>query len=589
MNKKGNFTCIGFYCLVLIGLLSCKSEPEITSFEVAIRLPNEPESLHPIFSKSIFASQIETLIMLPVTEFDPFSLTLSPLLITEIPAAENVTEGKHTGGKVYHLTFRPEAVWADNKPVTAEDYLFTFKSVYNPHVNAGSWRGFMDFISEIVIDPNDAKKVSVYIDSAYILGFDAATNFNIYPAHIYDPEHIMSAFTLEELREADNVWTPEQDSLLKRFATLYESPEFFRNTVTGSGAYELDQWVTGESIRLKRKQNWWADQLKDPPLLLQAYPSAITYRIILDAGAAEAALKTGEIDLMAEMPAKAFTTLRNDPAWKDKLQFATPAILQINYIEINNRDSILADPRIRRALAYSIDYNAIVDNVMQGLAKQAIGPIHPDKDNNNPDHDNSTLQPLQQDLNKSLQLIKEAGWSDTNGDGTPDKIINGKREALQLNIKVTNKEEGLATANIIKENAAKAGFDIEIVIVDPSQLQQDARQRNFQLMPVRVISFPGLYDPSPNWHSSSDRPGGSNRSGFRSDELDRIIEKLRTTEDPTEMNTLYKAFQQIIYDEQPAIFLFTPQERIVASKRIVLKTSSRRPGYFENLIKPSGS
>ena len=56
-------------------------------------------------------------------------------------------------------------------------------------------------------------------------------------------------------------------------------------------------------------------------------------------------------------------------------------------------------------------------------------------------------------------------------------MINGKRKELHLEIKITNKEEGMAIANIVKENAAKAGFDIEIVVVDPSQLQQDVRQQ----------------------------------------------------------------------------------------------------------------
>jgi ABC-type transport system substrate-binding protein len=584
MYKKEIYTRIVICFLFLAGVLSCKNGQEVSSFELALRLPNEPESLHPIFSKSLYAAPIESLILLPVAEYDPISLNYSPVLITAIPLSEKVKEGKHAGGKVYKMTFRPEAVWADGKPVTALDYLFTFKAVYNPHVNAGSWRGFMDFISEIVIDPADPKHVSVYMDSTFILGFDGASNFNIYPAHIYDPEQIMSGFTLEELREANKVWTPEQDSLLKRFATRFESPEFFRETVSGSGPYELDQWMTGEYIRLKRKQNWWGDQLKDPPLLLQAFPSVITYKILLDAAAAEAALKAGEIDLMAEVPVTAFNNLRNDPDWKDKLQFATPAILQVNFIEINTRDSILADVRIRKALAYSLDYDGIVNNVMQGLAEKTIGPIHPDKDYYNKD-----LKPLSQDVSKSLALIKEAGWTDSNGNGTPDKVINGKREELHLEIKTTNKEEGLAIANVLKENAAKVGFDIAIVIVDPSQLQQDVRQRNFDLMPARVTAYPGLYDPFTVWHSSSDREGGSNRSGFHSSELDQLIEALRTTEDPELMNTYYRKFQEIIYDQQAAIFLYVPFERIAASKRIELKTSPRRPGYFENLLKPSGS
>ena len=569
---------------MLAVLAACKSTPETAPFEVTVRLPNEPESLHPIFSKSLYASQIESLILLPIAEYDPMTMTLSPLLITAIPVGEKVTEGKHANGKVFHLQFRPEANWADGKPVTGEDYLFTFKSVYNPHVNAPSWKSFMDFISEIVVDPNDPKKVSVYLDSTYILDLEATTNFNLYPAHTYDPENIMSGFTLEELRDPGKQWTAEQDSLLKRFATLYESPEYFRETVSGSGPYQLDQWMTGEFIRLIRKEHLWGDQLKDPPLLLQAYPSAITYRIILDAAAAEAALKAGEIDLMAEVPVSDFIRLKGDDQWKDKLQFATPALMQVNYIEVNNRDSILADARIRKALAYSIDYDGILNEVMQGLARRATGPIHPDK----PYYD-AALQPIKQDVNQSLSLIQQAGWKDTNGNGTPDKMIGGKREELKLEIKITNKEEGMAIANIVKENAAKAGFEIDIVVVDPSQLQQDVRQNNFELLPLRVRAFPSADDPFPIWHSSNDRQGGSNRSGFHNAELDQVLEELRTTENSETRDADYKRFQEILYDQQPAIFLYVPLERIIGSQRIELQTSARRPGYFENLLKPAGS
>ena len=569
---------------MLAVLAACKSTPETAPFEVTVRLPNEPESLHPIFSKSLYASQIESLILLPIAEYDPMTMTLSPLLITAIPVGEKVTEGKHANGKVFHLQFRPEANWADGKPVTGEDYLFTFKSVYNPHVNAPSWKSFMDFISEIVVDPNDPKKVSVYLDSTYILDLEATTNFNLYPAHTYDPENIMSGFTLEELRDPGKQWTAEQDSLLKRFATLYESPEYFRETVSGSGPYQLDQWMTGEFIRLIRKEHWWGDQLKDPPLLLQAYPSAITYRIILDAAAAEAALKAGEIDLMAEVPVSDFIRLKGDDQWKDKLQFATPALMQVNYIEVNNRDSILADARIRKALAYSIDYDGILNEVMQGLARRATGPIHPDK----PYYD-AALQPIKQDVNQSLSLIQQAGWKDTNGNGTPDKMIGGKREELKLEIKITNKEEGMAIANIVKETAAKAGFEIDIVVVDPSQLQQDVRQNNFELLPLRVRAFPSADDPFPIWHSSNDRQGGSNRSGFHNAELDQVLEELRTTENSETRDADYKRFQEILYDQQPAIFLYVPLERIIGSQRIELQTSARRPGYFENLLKPAGS
>lgn len=582
MFKKLFTPRIALCLLLLTGILSCKNTTDVTSNDVIIRLPNEPESLHPIFSKSIYATQIESLILLPIAEYDPLSMAYSPVLISSIPEGKTVTEGKHTGGKLFTLEFRPEAEWADGKPVTGEDYLFTFKAVFNPYVSASAWQNFMSFINEIDIDPANPKIVSVYLDSAYSLDLEAITNWNLYPAHVYDPEHLMSSFTLDQLRDPNITWTPEQDSLLKRFATLFESPEYYRETVAGSGAYTLDEWMTGEYIRLKRIQNWWGDKISNPPLLLQAYPSSITYRIILDEAAAEAAIKGGEIDLMAGMTPTSFIRLRNDPEWKDKLNFDTPALMQVNYIEINHRNLILADLRVRKALAYSIDYDGIMKNVMDGLATRATSPIHPNKS-----YYNDTLKPVTRDIKKSLALLEEAGWKDTNENGTPDKVINGNVEELHLQIKITNKAEGMAISNIIKENAEEAGFDIEIVIVDPSQIQQDVRQGNFDLLPIRIRAFPHVDDPYSIWHSDNDIPGGGNRSGFRSAELDAAIEQVRSTDDPAIQDAALRKFQQIIYDEQAGIFLYTPLERIISSKRIQFQPSTRRPGYFENLIKPA--
>jgi ABC-type transport system substrate-binding protein len=213
-----------------------------------------------------------------------------------------------------------------------------------------------------------------------------------------------------------------------------------------------------------------------------------------------------------------------------------------------------------------------------------VGPIHPDKS-----YYNDALQPLQQDINRSLALLKEAGWEDSNRNGTPDKIIAGKKQELELEIKITNKEEGMAMANIIKENAGKAGFNLKLVVVEPGQLQQDIRQHNFELAPLRISPFPGVDDPFPLWHSSNDKPGGSNRSGFRLAEMDKTIEELRSAKDATTRDKLYTRYQEIIYEHQPAIYLYVPLERIMASKKIELITSIRRPGYFENLLQPTGS
>ncbi|HZV71215.1 MAG TPA: ABC transporter substrate-binding protein [Saprospiraceae bacterium] len=573
--------------IILTGVLfaflisSCKTGTDSTApLALNIRIPIEPESLNPLFTKSSYATQITSLILLPIAEYDPVSLKLSPLLITEIPAAENVTEGKHAGGQRYQLHFRPEATWSDGKPVTAEDYLFTLKAIFNPYVSASTTRGFLSFITEVETDPNDPKHASAYIDSSYILALEIVTNFNLYPAHIYDPQNFMSKITLAELQDPNKKWSAGQDTLLKQFATSFESPHFGREVVSGAGPYEFNNWATGEFIRLKRKNNYWGDKITNAPLLLQAYPTEITYRIITDAATAEAALKSEEIDVMGDVSAATFVKMKNDPEWSSKFQFASPALLQMNYLLLNNRKPVLADKKIRQALAYTLDYDGIMNNLLQGLGERSVGPIHPSK----PYYDKD-LKPVKQDINKAIALIKEAGWKDTNGNGIPDKMIDGKLQELSIGIKITAQEEGKAIANILKENAKKAGIEINIEVLDNSQFNEDRRQGNFDVEPMRFRSQPAIDDPYQNWHTESDKPGGGNVSGFHNTAADSIINEIRTDTSEKERDHDFQSLQELLYDEQPVIFLYVPLERIVVSKKFEFISSSRKPGYFENLFK----
>ncbi len=557
-------------------LLSCK--PNSTTddtFVLNVRLPNEPENLHPMLTKSSFGLQIASWILLPAAEFDPVTLKLSPLLLSEIPIVQEVKEGRHAGGTMYQLSLRPEAVWDNGQPVTSADYLFTMKAAFNPYITGSSWKGFFEYVSEIKTDPSDPKSLQVFFDSTYILALEAITNINIYPAHVYDPENMLAAFPIEQMISPDPVWTPEQDTLLKKFAASFQSVTFFRDTVQGAGPYAFESWTTGENIRIKRKENWWGDKIADAPLLLKAYPDEINYRFISDAATAEAALKSGEVDVLSEIPPADFVQMMKEPEWQNQFEFDTPAIMQIFYIEINQRDPILSDKKIRQALAYAIDYDGIMNNMLAGLGQRTFGPIHPQRA-----YYHKTLQPLEQDLNKSMALIKEAGWEDTNGNGTPDKLLNGKREELIIDIKITNKEEGQNLATIIKDNAQRVGITVNIVAVDPSQFTQDIRALKFDMAPMRNRPLASIDDLYPSFYSTSP----ANRSGIHHAEIDEVITDIRTSKSTADRDSSYYKLQELIYEEQPAIYLYVPMDRIIISKKFKTITTSRKPGYFENLF-----
>ena len=541
---------------------------------VTIRIANDPDNLNPMRSRSSYATQIENLILVTLAEFDPVTLELSPLLVKSLARKEPLPEG----GTRFHYEIRPEATWEDGIPITGADVLFTLKTVFNPKVTT-SWKGLLSFIKKVEVDAADPRKFSIDIPENYMLAEVISCNFNVFPKHVYDPEGIMDSFAFEDLINTEKV-TQLDEAALQTFAENFMSEKYNRDVVSGAGAYRLEHWATGEYIRLIRKKDWWGDKVVDPPNLLKAHPSEIIYKVIPDENTAITALKDGSIDLLSEVTPANFIGMRDDPQYADKFAFLSPQLMQYNYLLLNNRDPRLADKRVRQALAHVVDYKSIMEDVMLGLADRTIGPFSP-----RAGYYNGDLTPLEQDIDLAKTLLSEAGWEDTNADGIVDKVLDGQRQELNLDVIVTQREVGQKIALLLKDNGRKAGIDIDIVTKEGRMLSQDIRKRDFEILPLRTRLYPGAVDPHQNWHSDSDRPGGNNRSGFSTERSDELIEQIRLARSADQRQQLYLELQELIYEEQPVVFLYVPFERIIVSKQFQVEPSSRRPGYCENLFR----
>ena len=183
--------------------------------------------------------------------------------------------------------------------------------------------------------------------------------------------------------------------------------------------------------------------------------------------------------------------------------------------------------------------------------------------------------------------MTEAGWKDSDGDNILDKMIGGKKVEMRLEYKYTQghpirKPMGI----ILKDEAARVGVEITLAPTDFPSLLQDADNREFELVALAWVNTPGLDDMKQVWHSEAAVEGGDNRVGFGTPESDKIIDEIRETLDTEKRNTLYERLQEIIYEEQPYIFLFATSERIAIHNRFEgTETSPARPGYIEARFK----
>lgn len=193
------------------------------------------------------------------------------------------------------------------------------------------------------------------------------------------------------------------------------------------------------------------------------------------------------------------------------------------------------------------------------------------------------LEPIPYDIDTAKKILADQGWSDSDSDGTIDKMINGEHVELELDMYVSEGKLGQQIALLLQEAGSKANIKINIIQKPFSEIEkQHLNTRDYDMTPMVVRQDLVLDDPYSRWHSDQDKVGGRNIYGLQNEQLDQITEQIQVTNDPAVRNRLYRQVQEILYDEQPVIFLYSPRERIVVSSEWNSSSTVRRPGYLAN-------
>ena len=572
-----------FFLLAPLAILtlfssSCRREEQSSmhkrsSNEVSIRLEAEPDRLNPLLSTISYSRQVFDPLHLYLMNYDPTTLVLVPQLLKETPKIELIKNGVFEGGTKYSFEIREEAVWDDGKPVTAADYEATLKLIFNPFLPTLGYRTFLENIQSFDIDKMNPKKFTIILNDTYFAGLESLTNVvPVLPKHIFDADNSLDTVSLLKL-----ISDPSPENQLKNypfikdFADYYLGEFFSRNPegVNGAGPYKLVSWQSGQEILLEKKQAWWGDKLATDNAAFQAFPDKLLFKIIPDPVSALAALKNEEIDVMQNIAPEDFLVLTSDSTTKAHFSFYTPSSLSSYYISLNTRLPILSDKKVRRAFAHAIDVDELIKNVFIGFGTRCATPLHPSSAEYNAD-----LKPITFSIEKAKKLLAEAGWSDTDKDGILDKKLGGKKTALSVKyLANASKASSMTLAELIKSNARKAGIDVVIDAKDANTLLDKLRSREFEMISAGRSITP-QWSPSQNWRTDAD-----NRSGFGNEKTDQWIDALEREPNQSKRWVISKKLQAEIYEEQPEIMLFCPQERLVIHKRFEAVSTAVWPGF----------
>jgi len=593
MNYKISTKLILAVLAISIGLSSCgggskKSSSGVKSKraginEVVIHISADPDKLNSITSTAANASEIEKNIFASLSDNlldSPFAII--PGLAKGRPVIEELNDGPYKGGLSITYELRDIAKWDNGSPITVDDIIFTLKTIKNPKVDCEHLRSYYDFIKEVKTYDDNNRKFTFLCEGKYFQSevWSAITPF---PEYLYDPEKIMRKFTYEQLSNPKEVEKLKGNADIIKFAEQFNSEKFAREPegVLGAGPYKLEKWITGQRVILKKKDNYWGAAIANENPEYSNFPDRIIFEIINDQSAALAALKGENLDVVTTFKTKDFIELEKDEKINTKYNLEKPTQLVYSYIGLNMRDPKLSDVKTRRALAYLIDVDQIIEKISYGLATRIAGPTSPQRP-----YYNNDLKLIPFDVTEGNKLLDEAGWKDSNGDGVRDKKINGKDVKLSITVKLPSGNEVAERILLLyQENCKKAGVEINIAQKEWTVFLDEIKAHNFEAYLGNWISHPLSDDPKQIWHTSSYN-GGSNYVGFGDQKSDEVIDKLRYELDETKRNEFYKEFQRLVYEAQPYIFMSTPLNKVAIHKRFTNgKARVCRPGYLAKEFK----
>jgi len=556
-------------CMLLLMCIACRTEAPIEQEieTLNIRLQKDPNKLNPVFNPSASSREVYQYIFVPLADYHPETLELYPILIEEIP------EGKIVNGDlVFDLTIKKDAVWSDGVPITAADYAFTVKAVKLPTSNTRAWRSLFKHIKNVIPNKDNPKKLQVVMDKSHMLAKEIAITLYILPHHVYDKNSILARFDNAESFTNDF----EADEEITQFSELFNSTVNLRDTLIGAGPYVLESWTTNQSIVLKRTPNYWGDKFTSNPFL-QSDAKKMLFKIIPDDNTALTAFKGDQIDVLPIANAGLFDELMKDANYKDQAQFLSPSLIRYYYIALNNKDEKLTDKRVRRAIAHLFDLETIINSIEYGYGDRVIGHFNPAKS-----YYNTTLKPIEFDINKSIELLREAGWEDSNANGTVDKVIGGRTVEMELEILITGSQLAENVSLLLQDAAKKAGINLSITRKKMALINsENIGPKKFNLVALVISQDAAPDDPYTRWHSDNIKDG-RNYYSYSNPNADLLMEKIRTETNEQKRKKLYLDLQEIMYNDQPVVWLYCPRQKIIVDDDLNAKETSKRPGYLAN-------
>lgn len=334
---------------------------------------------------------------------------------------------------------------------------------------------------------------------------------------------------------------PFQEVVSRKFVEANGS-DALATKVNGTGPFKLAEWRKGDAVIMERFDQYYGGAATIPPVG-KACVERVIFKVIPENASRVAALLAGDVDIINELPAHNVKQVESNPNTKVMSVRGTRSF----FIAMNTQARPLSDPRLRQALAHSIDKKLVIERILGGHATAINGILSPDAF-----AFDAKLPEYRYDPERAKKLLAEAGYKD--------------------GLDLTLETEGAfkETAEAVAAVARKGGFRIRVVVSEGSQLQSKWRKRD-EPKPGEMFFTSwgnGSLDPYDIFDPTHMTGGRGNSSFYSNPALDKLLTDAATELDAGKRAGMYRQAQQIIVKDLPYVYLWVPADLYGVSKRL---------------------
>jgi ABC-type transport system substrate-binding protein len=452
---------------------------------------------------------------------------------------------------IIEFNLRPNVKFHDGHVLDAGDVKFTYEAILNPKNLSPRIADYEPVKSVEVVDPHTLRIVYKRLYSPAV----GTWAMGILPEHLLNAEVLKK----EALRLGKK---PEAFSM--------RQSAFNRNPV-GCGPFVFREWKSDQYIQLDRFEAY----REGAPNYRKFF-----YRIIPDLLTQEMEFYAGSLDVYGGgspphgIPPHQIERFQNDPRY----QSISDTAFGFSYIGYNMRRKPFDDIRVRRALTMAIDVNKIIKYVLSGQGERITGPFVKQTD-----YYNHTIKPAPYDPAGALKLLAQAGWT-RNKNGWLEK--DGKRFEFTL-ITNSGNDSRKSIIAIAQDAWKQIGIDVRTDLLEWSVfIEERVDKADFDAV---ILGWVMSVDPDlfQIWHSSQTHPYQLNFVGFKNQQADDLIIKIRQEYNHDRRVRYCRRLHEIIAREQPYTFLFVRKWTAILDKRIVVKEIDHRGNAVYHKITPT--